>query len=552
MVDVQSRVIVPREAVSQYVSGLQFQHQQQQAVARFRANDRSGLGVPGSRQEPCGQGRMPRLFAGNRAQPSTVIRHTSRQAAGARQSVATPDTNNTYGSEAVPSYDTATATATATATSCTATSGRIADSATSTGWLPQESSSPALGSYFHPSHTTWPANVSAPGLLYDPSPSPHTSRNPPSIRVITAWDGSGDQDFPQPQDAPFSASSASPLPHDYAPYNSDFYDSGHLGPLPYQMPQESENMQTPVSPVSATANSPQDQSMGEPQLQQFPTRKRSHSVMSQADAAALMDNTHHSRSGSVASVTAGSPNDPTDDYPRGSRAFKRGEPPQNSENKFICTFSDECQGQTFDRKCEWSKHMDKHDRPYRCPHPSCAKLQGFTYSGGLLRHEREVHGKHGGPKTQMMCPHPECKRHTGKGFTRKENLNEHLRRVHASKEDESQQSLLGQSTTDITLGAPDGETHASHISEAVDHELAPTSGPPTKRKRSLPPSVEDGLGEDPADMAQREIKHLRELLAQKDQTINNLHADVMALEAQTQQLQAQLLQAQHQQPATQG
>lgn len=78
----------------------------------------------------------------------------------------------------------------------------------------------------------------------------------------------------------------------------------------------------------------------------------------------------------------------------------------------------------------YSKHMDKHDRPYRCKESGCEKLPGFTYSGGLLRHEREVHGKHGGPKKQLNCPHPNCKRHTGKGFSRQENLNEHLRRVH--------------------------------------------------------------------------------------------------------------------------
>lgn len=77
-----------------------------------------------------------------------------------------------------------------------------------------------------------------------------------------------------------------------------------------------------------------------------------------------------------------------------------------------------------------SKHMDKHDRPYKCPAEGCEKLPGFTYSGGLLRHEREVHNKHGGPRKQLNCPHPICKRHTGKGFSRQENLNEHLRRVH--------------------------------------------------------------------------------------------------------------------------
>ena len=74
--------------------------------------------------------------------------------------------------------------------------------------------------------------------------------------------------------------------------------------------------------------------------------------------------------------------------------------------------------------------MDKHDRPYKCAADGCEKLPGFTYSGGLLRHEREVHNKHGGPKNSFNCPHPNCKRHTGKGFSRLENLNEHLRRVH--------------------------------------------------------------------------------------------------------------------------
>lgn len=74
--------------------------------------------------------------------------------------------------------------------------------------------------------------------------------------------------------------------------------------------------------------------------------------------------------------------------------------------------------------------MDKHERPYKCDKPQCAKLLGFTYSGGLLRHEREVHGMHGGPKEQLFCPIKHCKRHTEQGFTRRENLQEHLRRVH--------------------------------------------------------------------------------------------------------------------------
>ncbi|KAK7973062.1 hypothetical protein PG988_007196 [Apiospora saccharicola] len=121
--------------------------------------------------------------------------------------------------------------------------------------------------------------------------------------------------------------------------------------------------------------------------------------------------------------------------------------------KYICNFP-ECTEDVkeFGRKCEWSKHMDKHDRPYKCAVEGCEKLPGFTYSGGLLRHEREVHGKHGGPKNPLNCPHPNCKRYSGKGFSRLENLNEHLRRVH-------------------TNGAAAGETGAD------DHESIATMEP---------------------------------------------------------------------------
>ena len=99
--------------------------------------------------------------------------------------------------------------------------------------------------------------------------------------------------------------------------------------------------------------------------------------------------------------------------------------------------------------------MDKHDRPYKCAVEGCEKLPGFTYSGGLLRHEREVHGKHGGPKNPLNCPHPNCKRYNGKGFSRLENLNEHLRRVHTN----------GAAAGDI--GADDHESIATM--EAAEH-----------------------------------------------------------------------------------
>ncbi|KAF4120024.1 BRLZ protein [Geosmithia morbida] len=162
---------------------------------------------------------------------------------------------------------------------------------------------------------------------------------------------------------------------------------------------------------------------------------------------------------------------------------------KQADGKFHCPLHD-CKEEvrSFSRKCEWkyvyvpsdpiplppshandwcfpSKHMDKHERPYRCLVEGCESLPGFTYSGGLLRHEREVHGKHGGPKKTVNCPHTNCKRHTGKGFSRLENLNEHLRRVHTAN-NPGETPPGGNSVTNAMLGAMDSaESHDDNESE---------------------------------------------------------------------------------------
>lgn len=154
-----------------------------------------------------------------------------------------------------------------------------------------------------------------------------------------------------------------------------------------------------------------------------------------------------------------------------------------------------------------SKHMDKHDRPYRCPHQSCGKLQGFTYSGGLLRHEREVHGKHGGPKAQLMCPHVDCKRHAGKGFTRKENLNEHLRRVHFGKDADSQHA------------GPGADEEEADIDSTTQEAIAAlTSSNSHKRKRL----TSDSASASELSMLRHEIAMLRAENDRKDAIIQDL------------------------------
>ena len=155
--------------------------------------------------------------------------------------------------------------------------------------------------------------------------------------------------------------------------------------------------------------------------------------------------------------------------------------------------------------------MDKHNRPYICEEPGCEKIRGFTYSGGLLRHQREVHGQHGGPKAQCMCPHPDCKRSIGRGFTRKENLFEHLRRVHKPTEDSQEPT--------ISATAP-----ASTIEPGAN-----SSQEGRKRKR-LEEEGEDRSGD--RDL-QKQIKRLRRELQQSNDRLKSLE-EIVARSAQGQ------------------
>ena len=87
-------------------------------------------------------------------------------------------------------------------------------------------------------------------------------------------------------------------------------------------------------------------------------------------------------------------------------AFRRSRsPPRNDLGQMFCDHVN-CRGkvQTFKRVCEWNKHMDRHERPYKCREAGCELNPGFTYSGGLLRHQREVHKMHLSTKQPLFCP----------------------------------------------------------------------------------------------------------------------------------------------------
>lgn len=239
--------------------------------------------------------------------------------------------------------------------------------------LPQENfSSGDLGFHYANSYvqadvgTSWQAvpeyqqDLSRP---VDATTLPQRARNSltPSIRVTT--DFSQLQDFQQPQDIYHSATShSSTSTHFPQEIWSNPYTNTHLSPQTsrYPMPEATEMRTPPRSPHST-----HEVVAGE-QI----SRKRSHSVMSGGAPPIAPQLQQSSANGSRASSAAPNPAEQYameqysaeqydtqqysgEEHEPKARTIKRGEPPTNNENKYICDFAEECQGQTFDRKCEW-------------------------------------------------------------------------------------------------------------------------------------------------------------------------------------------------------
>ncbi|PGH17587.1 hypothetical protein AJ80_04765 [Polytolypa hystricis UAMH7299] len=187
------------------------------------------------------------------------------------------------------------------------------------------------------------------------------------------------------------------------------------------------------------------------------------------------------------------------------------EPPKDTSGQLYCDHPD-CRDHipTFRRPCEWNKHMDKHDRPYKCPDPDCDKMQGFTYSGGLLRHQREVHKMHS-KGIKLMCPYLDCNRSSGKGFTRQENLKEHLRRLHRGRDGHS---------PDMPI---------SNIIEISNGSVSPPMHPAKRKRDSL--SLDNGpdeLGSNALTLRD-EVTRLRREAHEKDARLDELEKVVAEL-----------------------
>ncbi|KAI8932208.1 hypothetical protein NX059_011086 [Plenodomus lindquistii] len=368
-----------------------------------------------------------------------------------------------------------------------------------------------------------------PSLPQDSSRRHLVASNPnPSIRVT----GTAGSDYAQPlsdlaafdniyphlgqQPEAYSPLNLDPSPFNYftSPYNMS---DPTLSPsvVAMQIPQISVKHER-TSSINSLNGMPTPVSTSGPRSPLTPTADaRSHILTSPQSHSRQISEDRSSLSG--------------DDERKANYSYKRNEEPErNAEGKMTCKHQD-CAGMIFERKCEWSKHMDKHDRPYKCNVKGCEKLQGFTYSGGLLRHEREVHKMHGGTKKSLFCPFHDCKRSSGAGFTRKENLAEHIRRVHRrTSMSADMNGLIVRRDTGMTM-------EGSSITESRRSSESPYSRPmefreddemSAKRKRGS----DYGLSERGTEDMRAEIKRLRLENEEKDSRLRQLEQAVMALQ----------------------
>jgi len=130
-----------------------------------------------------------------------------------------------------------------------------------------------------------------------------------------------------------------------------------------------------------------------------------------------------------------------------------------------------------------------------------------------------------------MCPHRDCKRSTGTGFSRKENLNEHLRRVHRGVGIDASDALV-ELAASPSASAPEQPRRPSH--EAL--EQAPVQG---RRKRTREVDPDDKGEEVREESVQSLLKRLRKQIEDKDARIHMLEVVVQNLITQQPQPQHQ-------------
>ncbi|KAJ4286969.1 hypothetical protein N0V90_012849 [Kalmusia sp. IMI 367209] len=100
--------------------------------------------------------------------------------------------------------------------------------------------------------------------------------------------------------------------------------------------------------------------------------------------------------------------------------------PRNTEGYITCEHP-QCSDLRFGQVSDWKKHNDRVHNRHTCDVSGCTK--SFGSKGELYRHKQTKHNELP-PHKHLRCPEPGCKYALTPHFKRKDNLTEHLRRMH--------------------------------------------------------------------------------------------------------------------------
>jgi hypothetical protein len=182
--------------------------------------------------------------------------------------------------------------------------------------------------------------------------------------------------------------------------------------------------------------------------------------------------------------------------------------------------------------------MDKHERPYRCTINGCDMARGFASKGELGRHNRTVHKLFGGPADMLFCDEQDCPRGPGSGtagFSRKDNLADHMRRKHRQTSTVSASGIrsVGNANTivptDVDLESP----------QRMGVELAAS---PQRKRRQISAMGISSQGEDLGD--EEEI-NLRQELKRMRQVERDMRNELTKMKRREEELIQELNEAQH-------
>ena len=173
-----------------------------------------------------------------------------------------------------------------------------------------------------------------------------------------------------------------------------------------------------------------------------------------------------------------------------------------------------------------------------CTVDGCDHQQGFTSKGDLSRHMRIVHKLESGQGTLFFCSEPNCPRGPSggpdAGFSRKDNLADHMRRKHGQSSTASscipRRAEIANETTlpDVGLESP------RHMDEE------PVASPQNKRRRIS----EMGLSSQDMDQGDGEVMYLRSELTKMKQREEELTKELAKRKQREEELTKELKEAQ--------